>query len=136
MDVVLLVARVLFGAVFLGGAMGHLTQTAATAGYARSKGVPAPRLTVIGTGLLVVGAVSVVLGLWADAGALLLVLFLLPTAVVMHGFWKETDPMARQMEMTQFLKDVSLAGGGLVAFVLVSRFGDDLGLMLTGPLFG
>jgi putative oxidoreductase len=32
-------------------------------------------------------------------GALLLVVFLVPTAVLMHGFWKESDPQAHQMEM-------------------------------------
>lgn len=34
MDIVLLIGRILFGALFLGAAMGHLTQTASMAGYA------------------------------------------------------------------------------------------------------
>ncbi|WP_329503659.1 hypothetical protein RFN58_35765 [Streptomyces iakyrus] len=57
----------------------------------------------IGSGLLIlVGGLSILLGVWADLGALLLVVFLVPTAVLMHGFWKESDPQARPLEMVQF----------------------------------
>jgi putative oxidoreductase len=37
-----------------------------------------------------------------------------PTAFLMHGFWKETDAQIRQMEMVQFFKDLGLAGAGLI----------------------
>ncbi|MGH3451474.1 MAG: DoxX family protein, partial [Haloechinothrix sp.] len=81
-----------------------------------------------------VGALMVLLGIWADLGALLLVLFLVPTAVLMHGFWKETGAEARQMEMIQFMKDMSLAGAALMLFAyFVSA--DAPGLTITGPLF-
>jgi putative oxidoreductase len=50
----------------------------------------------------------------------------------MHGFWRETDPTAKQMEMTQFQKDVALAGAALAFFWM---FRADPGLTLTGPLF-
>jgi len=59
------------------------------AAYAKSKGVPAPMAAVLGGGvLLVLGAICVLLGLWADLGSLLLVIFLLPTAILMHPFWR------------------------------------------------
>lgn len=51
----------------------------------------------------------------------------------MHGFWKETEPAARQMEMVQFNKDVALAGAAL-AFLWV--FSAGVGLTVTGPLLG
>ncbi|MQA16147.1 MAG: DoxX family membrane protein [Pseudonocardiaceae bacterium] len=135
MDVVALIGRILFVLVFLASGFGHLTQSPAMAGYAESKRVPAPRITVLATGvLLVVGALMVLLGVWGDLGALLLVIFLIPTAVIMHGFWSETDPQARQLEMIQFLKDMSLAGAALVLIALFAA--GDIGLTLTGPLFG
>lgn len=135
MDIVALIGRILFALVFLGSAFGHLTQSAAMAGYAQSKRVPAPRATVLATGVMqLIGALMVVLGAWGDLGALLLAIFLIPTAVIMHGFWTETDPQARQNEMIQFLKDMALAGAALTLIVL---FADgDIGLTLTGPLFG
>ena len=135
MDVVLLIGRVRFGLVFLGSAMGHLTQTGAMAGYAGSKGVPAPKVATLATGVvMLVGALLVIVGWWGDLGALLLALFLFPTAVMMHAFWKESDPTSRQMEQVQFLKDVSLGGAALVLLWLFSTL-EDVPLTLGGGLF-
>ena len=137
MDLIILIGRILFVAVFLTSAMAHFTQAETMAGYAKAKGVPSPGPAVfIGGVLLGLGGLSVLLGIWPDLGALLLAVFLLPTAVLMHGFWKETDPQARQMEMIQFFKDVGLGGAALMLVGLFATLGDDLGLTITGPLFG
>jgi uncharacterized membrane protein YphA (DoxX/SURF4 family) len=136
MDVIVLIGRILFVVLFLGSAFGHLTQSAGMAGYAKAKGVPAAQAAVLLSGvLLLVGAVSVLLGIYADLGFLALLLFLLPTAVIMHPFWKETDASAKQMEMTQFLKDLALAGACVMLFALFAYVGSDLGLTLTDPAF-
>jgi putative oxidoreductase len=136
MDVLVLIGRILFVPLFLASAVGHLTQTEAMAGYAKSRGVPVARIAVLVTGvMLVVGGILVLLGLWADLGALILFVFLVPTAVLMHGFWRDTDPQARQNEMVQFQKDIALAGACLMLFAFFAYVGDDLGLTLTGPLF-
>ena len=133
MDVVLLVGRILFVALFLGSAMGHLTQSKAMGAYAGTKGVPSPVLATQVSGVLILlGGISVLLGLWGDLGSLFLVIFLLPTALLMHSFWKESEPMAKQMEMVQFNKDVALAGGALVLFW---AFLQDPGLTITQSLF-
>jgi uncharacterized membrane protein YphA (DoxX/SURF4 family) len=137
MDVIALIGRILFVTIFFGSGFAHLTQTAGMAGYAESKGVPAGKLAVAGSGvLMLLGGLMILLGVWADLGALFLVVFLLPTAFIMHAFWKETDPQARQMEMTQFMKDVSLGGAALFIFALYAGHGQGLGLTITGPLFG
>ncbi|MFC9998961.1 DoxX family membrane protein [Nocardia sp. NPDC127526] len=136
MDVLVLIGRVLFSALFLSSAVGHLTQSDAMAQYAQFKGIPAAKLSVLGSGvLLLLGGLSVLLGVWADLGALLLVIFLLPTAFLMHNFWKETDPQAKQTEMISFNKDVALAGAALMLFAFFAYVGGDLGLTITGPLF-
>lgn len=133
MDVVLLIGRVLFAVLFLGSAFGHLTQTDAMAGYAASRGVPMARPATLFTGVLILlGGLSVLLGVWGDLGALLLLVFLLPTAFLMHGFWRDTDPTAKQAEMVHFNKDVALAGAALAFFWVFSQ---DPGLTITGPLF-
>jgi uncharacterized membrane protein YphA (DoxX/SURF4 family) len=135
-DVIVLIGRILFALLFLASAVAHFTQTAGMAEYAKSKGVPAAQAAVLGGGVLLAwGAVSVLLGLWADLGALALVLFLVPTAVLMHAFWKETDAASKQNEQAQFLKDVALAGAALMLFAFFAYVGDDLGLTLTGPAF-
>ena len=136
MDALVLIGRILFAALFLTSAVAHFTQTDAMAGYAKAKGVPAARIAVLAGGvLLALGGLFVLLGIWADLGALLLFLFLVPTALLMHGFWKETDPQSRQMEMIQFQKDLALAGASLMLFALFAYVGDNLSLTITGPLF-
>jgi uncharacterized membrane protein YphA (DoxX/SURF4 family) len=91
---------------------------------------------VLGGGvLLLAGSLSMLFGVWADLGTLLLVVFLVPTAVMMHGFWNESDPQARMNEMTQFSKDLALAGAALMLFAFFSFTGNNLGLTITGPRF-
>jgi len=135
MSVLVLIGRILFVVLFLNSTMGHLVQTKNLAGYAASKGVPQPWLaTFVGGILLGLGSLSILLGIWADLGALLLAVFLIPTAVLMHGFWKESGE-ARKMEQIQFFKDLSLAGACLMLIGLFSIAGHALGLTITGPLF-
>lgn len=136
MDVLVLIGRVMFALLFLVSGYGHLAQRRMMAGYAASKRVPAAPVMVVLTGLLIlVGALMVAVGIWPDVGALLLVVFLVPTAFIMHGFWAETDPAAKAMEQTQFFKDLALAGAALVMFAVFAYLGDELGLVLVGPLF-
>jgi putative oxidoreductase len=135
MSLLVLIGRILFCALFLYSAVGHLTQTKMMAGYAQSRGVPQAHLATLVTGvMLVVGGLSVLLGIWADLGALILAAFLLPTAVMMHGFWRETGD-ARMTEQTQFFKDSALGGASLMLAGLISIAGDGLGYTITGPLF-
>ncbi len=136
MDIVALIGRILFVALFLGSGFGHLTQSQAMAGYAASRGVPQPRLAVLAGGvLIVIAALMVLFGIWMDLGALLLVAFLVPTAFLMHAFWKETDPQAKQIEMASFQKDIALGGAALLIIALYAGYTPDLGITLTGPLF-
>jgi putative oxidoreductase len=84
-DVVFLIARILYGALFLGSAMAHLTKTEAMAGYVAAKGIPLAKPLTLLTGVqILLGGLSVLLGVWGDLGSLLLALFLIPTAVLMR----------------------------------------------------
>ncbi|WP_433714849.1 DoxX family protein [Nocardia sp. CA-084685] len=135
MDVLVLIGRVLFVVLFLSSAFGHFTQTDAMTEYALSRGLPQARVAVLAGGVvLAVGGLSVLLGVWADLGALLLVIMLVPTALLMHQFWRETDPQAKQGEMIHFNKDLALAGASLMLFAFFAHV-DELGLTITGPLF-
>lgn len=138
MDVLVLVGRILFAPLFLASGLGHLTRTSMMAGYTASRGVPkaiAPAL-VLGSGVLIIaGGLMVLLGVWGDLGAVFLTVFLVPTALIMHGPWGVADAQARMMEQTQLLKDLALAGASLMILALFAYAGSDLGLTLTGPLF-
>ena len=133
MDVIVLVARILFAAIFIASGIGHLTQSEAMAGYANSVGVPAAKLSVIVSGvLMVVGSLSVILGVWGDLGSLLILVAVAPIAFLMHRFWT-ADGEARMNEQIQFNKTISLAGGALALFPLFVLV-PELGLTVTGPL--
>jgi uncharacterized membrane protein YphA (DoxX/SURF4 family) len=135
MDVLVLIGRIMFSLVFIGSALGHLTLTDAMAAFAESRGVPSARPSVQGSGVVIlVGGLMVLLGVWADLGALLLFAFLIVTAFMMHAFWRE-EGEARAQSQVQFLKDIALAGAALALFAFIVDAGEDLGLTLTGPLF-
>jgi putative oxidoreductase len=137
LDIIVLLGRILLASMFLfSGMMGHLGQRKALAQYASSKGVPIANALVPISGLLIIaGGLMVLLGAWGDLGALLLVVFLVPTALYMHAFWKIEDPNEKANQMTHFMKNMVMAGGALLAFVLFAYSGGDLGLTLTEPLF-
>ena len=133
MDVVILIGRVMFSLLFLGAAMGHLIRSDAMANFAASRGVPQPQAATLLSGLLIgAGGLMVLLGIWADLGALLLFVFLMGTTFMVHRFWWETGDVRMQMQV-QFMKDLSLAGASLMLFAFFAT--TDVGLMLTGPLF-
>jgi putative oxidoreductase len=137
MDVIALIGRILFALIFLGsGATGHIGQRKGMAQYAASQGVPAADVLVVLSGLqILVGGLMVALGIWGDLGALLLLAFVVPAALLMHAFWKVQDPMQRANQQVHFMKNLALAGGSIMAFVLFAGLGHDLGLTITGPLF-
>jgi len=136
MEVLLLIGRILFSLIFLAsGVAGHLMATDDTAGYAESRGVPNPRLLVQISGVLIaLGGLGVIFGVWMDLAALGLLAYALIAAFMVHHFWTDTDDMTKNMEMSLFMKNISMAGGGLVIFVL-SGAGVPMGWELGDRLF-
>ena len=135
MDVVLVIGRVLFALLFINSGIAHLTKLEAMTGYAKYKKVPAAKLGVIVSGLMIlIGGLYIALGIYADLGALLIALFLIPTSFLMHAFWKETDATAKQNESIGFFKNLSMAGAALIIFALVAT-GTDFGPSITGAFF-
>ncbi len=98
--------------------MGHFKPE--TAAYAASAGVPMASVLVPLSGVIaILGALSIILGFKAKMGAWLIILFLVPVTFWMHKFWGITDPMAMQMQMSMFMKNIALIGGALI----ISYFG-------------
>lgn len=111
--VLLLVGRLLLGGVLALMGLNHFQQVEEMAGYARHKGLPAPKLSVLGSGaVLVFGGLGVAAGVLPVVSALLVAAFLVAAAVTMHDFWAVPDDQ-RQEELTQFMKNLVMAGGAL-----------------------
>ncbi len=127
MDVIILIGRILFGGFFLMSGINHFTKLEAMTGYAKYKKLPAAKLGVLLSGLmLVLGGIYIILGFYTDLGLLLIAIFLVLAAVIFHNFWAETDATAKQNEMLGFMKDIALAGGALILFALVVKHGAEL----------
>lgn len=133
MDVLLIIGRVLFAIIFLLMGWAHISKPSNMVGYAQSKKVPAAKLSIQISGLLLIfGSISIILGIYADLGALVIAILLAMFALKMHDFWAQTDAQQKHSEMAQFLKDFSMSGAALVLFVVIGSA--DAGSNVIGPM--
>ena len=114
-----LMGRLIFGGFFLYSGVHHFLDTATLAQYAGAKGVPMPEVAVLLTGaLLVVGALSILLGILPRLGLACIILFLVGVTPIMHAFWSVPDPQIRQMDMGNFMKNLALMGGAMMMLMI------------------
>jgi len=108
-----LLGRLLFGGVLAFMGLNHFQNAGQMTPYAEAKGLPVPAASVYGSGgLLLVSGVLLILGAYPVIAAGALATFLVVSAVTMHDFWAVPDDQV-QDEMTQFLKNIALAGGAV-----------------------
>jgi putative oxidoreductase len=120
MDAVYWAGRILFGGFWLYNAWQHFSRTKDMAGYAASKGVPAPTLAILGSGaLLLIGGVGILFNYYVTLALWCLVLFLVAVTFSMHRFWSETDPTTRAVQRIQFGKNLALLGAIFLLLTLV-----------------
>lgn len=118
------IGRILFATLFILSGLNHFTQLGAMSEYAEAKGVPAPKFMVLLSGAMILaGGLSVLFWKWVVWGAGLLLVFLLVAAFTMHDFWAVEDEQQKQNEMSQFMKNISLAGAALIFYVLAQSPG-------------
>lgn len=111
--------RVLLGGYFIKSGYSHFKNLGMLTGYAQSKGVPMPREAVLLTGLMMVlGGLGILLGVYTQISILLLSVFLFITTLMMHQYWKVTDPMARMGESVNFYKNLGLLGAVLMLLAI------------------
>ncbi|WP_411877125.1 DoxX family protein [Vulcanococcus limneticus] len=103
------IARVLIALVFVHALVGKLSGFGAVAGKIAAKGLPFPSL-LLGAAvvLLTIGSALLISGWRSRLGAVLLLVFLIPTSVIFHG--EVGDPLQR----IQLLKNVAIIGGLLL----------------------
>ena len=128
--------RLMLAAIFLMSAVGNkIPNFAGVAQGMAAEGVPAPQLLLAGAiAFLILGSLSIIAGYQARIGAGLLLVFLVLATYFFHDFWT-FEGEARQLQMIQFLKNVSLMGAML--FVMANgpgRFSvDGSGSPTTAP---
>jgi uncharacterized membrane protein YphA (DoxX/SURF4 family) len=118
-NVAFLVGRVIFGLYWLRAAFHHFTGLDSIAKYAKSKGAPAPRLAVAGSGImLLLGGLSMIFGAYPTAGITLLVLFLVAASFKFHNYWRTVDPQMKQADQINFMKNMALVGALLMLLAI------------------
>ena len=106
-----LIGRLLIAAIFLASGVGKLTNTPGTVAQMTAAGIPyADTLAIVAGAAEVLGAISIATGFLTRAGSLGLILFMIPTTLIFHAFWKEAGE-ARMPQMVNFMKNVAITGG-------------------------
>ena len=107
------VGRLFFALIFIVAAPRHFTAEGIQ--HAADLGVPFAAFCVPLSGLMALaGGLSVASGYRSQWGAWLLIGFLVPVTLMMHGFWRLHDPQAVHIQQAMFLKNVSLVGAALL----------------------
>jgi putative oxidoreductase len=125
-DVILLIARLLMGWIFLKVGWDHLMNPAGMVGYLTALGAPAPSVLAWPALIaeLLIG-IGLILGIATRYVALLTVLWLIIATWLAHRYWVYPDATPGQPALSassgnQFahmLKNLSMIGGALVLFV-------------------
>src|ERR1700730_19352530 len=131
---IFLIGRILFVALFVVSAQGHMGNDDRFVPAARGRS-PFPYVAgwPVGVGL-VLAVLSMVLGIWPDVGALMMAAFLIPTTLLFHPFWTFSDATQRRTQRGSFFRNVSLLGASLALFAFLTVVGPGR-FAITGSLF-
>src|SRR5258707_213269 len=120
---VLLIGRVVFSFFFIYSGFNHLTKLSVYAQYAGASGVPAPTvLTALSGLMLLAGGLSILLGVKAQWGSLLIAAFLIPAAFMVHKFLGIAGPMMAANQAAHFWKNIALTGACLMFYGLTTLY--------------
>jgi putative oxidoreductase len=111
-----LIGRILLVLIFFNSGIGKIGNFEGTTQYMAKFGMPYPSFFLFGAIVFeVVGSLSIILGYFTRFGALLILLFLIPTTLIFHTNFSD------RIQMIMFMKNVSMFGGGL--FLLAAGAG-------------
>ena len=118
----ILIGRILVVLIFLKSGAGKIDNFGGTAQYMASHGI-APYTNFFLVGAIfceLAGSITLILGYYARFGAVLLLIFLIPTTLIFHSNFGD------QIQMIMFMKNVSMFGGLLVLLAVgAGRFSLD-----------
>ena len=128
MTIVFLIGRIIFGGYWLMASFNHFKNLNYMSEYAKARGTPSPKLAVAGTGvILLLGGLSLWLGVYPGVGVILLIIFLLGVSFQIHSFWKLDDAQMKQI-MINFTKNMALVGALLMLLLLPHPWPMSLGI--------
>jgi putative oxidoreductase len=114
-DALALVGRILLGLIFVLSGFQKLMGFSGLVTTLAGKGLPLPEVLAVATVAIELGAgLLLVVGFKARWAAFLLFLFIIPVSLTFHNFWT-MEGAAAAMNKIQFMKNVSIMGGMLLA---------------------
>lgn len=114
MKIAVLIGRIIVGIFYFYSGLNHFIKFSDMSGYAKFKGVPLAEAGVIVSGLLlIVAALTFLLGIFPEVGVAAAVLFFLPVTFMMHNFWAVAQEQ-QAAEMVNFMKNIALMGSALM----------------------
>jgi putative oxidoreductase len=129
MNIAYLIGRIIFGSYWLMASVNHFRNLKYMSEYAKARGTPSPELAVAGTGIiLLLGGLSILLGVYPVIGIALLIIFLLGVSFQIHSFWKVDDAQMKQMDMVNFMKNMALVGALLMLLLMPRPWPMGLGI--------
>ena len=116
-----LVGRILLVLIFLHSGIGKIENFEGTAQYMANYGMPYTSYFLFGAIILeLAGSVFVILGYYTRFGALLLLIFLIPTTIIFHTNFDD------QIQIIMLMKNISMFGGCLILLAVgAGRFSMD-----------
>ena len=73
-------------------------------------------ILIFGIGMLVLGALLVLIGYLSTFGAFLLLLYIIPYTFIIYSFWND-PPATQRMHALMFMKNIAIIGGLLLLMV-------------------
>lgn len=111
-SLLILIGRVLLGGFFLWKAAEKVLHWHETNEALRRKKIPyVSYILPVSMVFLVLGGLSVVLGVYARFGALLLLIYMVAHIYKLHAFWSLNAGTERTLEKLMFMKDLAIVGG-------------------------
>ncbi len=101
-----LVGRIFLAHIFLISAAMKIAHPAGTQQYMATYGIPATLFFLVAASTFeLVGGLSILLGYRARIGAIILLVFLIPTTIIFH------TELSVQLQMIMFMKNLTIMGG-------------------------
>jgi len=116
-----LIGRILLVLIFLNSGINKIENFEGTAKYMAQYGMPYTSFFLFGAAIFeLAGSILAILGYYTRFGALLLLLFLIPTTIIFHTNFEDPN------QIIHLMKNVSMFGGLLVLLAMGSgRFSLD-----------
>ena len=137
-DIWLLLGRIALGTIFIVSGFGKLTHLGGFEASLAVKGVPLPWLAAfVGAPVEFFGGLAIVLGIAGRYAALLMLAFTAVATLISHRYWEYSEAAVRQVQLSNFLKNIAIMGGFLSLFAQgAGRFALDRFLQHLNPRGG